>query len=325
MSKSATALYNILKNHDFRARDVPCEKTDGIVEISHETHPVEGAKVLLEHGILGAVVWDESTHKYCGYFDMRDLLSSVTYATRKIQQQDIAGPYNAVMSESLGATLYYLAKRNPLHPAEPDTLLDDICKYLSTPRGRRVVICEAKNNRCTNVITRRSLLKFLRKNVDLSDLEETLKDAGLQYHKDVITVTDQTSAFDTFELMDSKGLYGIGIVDSDDGTLIGYTSASDVRLAAYDAGKSSMDLDIMSYLAIVRQLIKYDDAKTHYPVCHVYENATVAEVVNKLVKTGYHRIFVVNKEKKPVGVISLYDILKFVMNQSETNQIEMSC
>jgi len=40
----------------------------------------------------------------------------------------------------------------------------------------------------------------------------------------------------------------------------------------------------------------------------------IGHVINLLAKTGYHRVFVVDKDIKPVGVISVADIVKFAIS-----------
>jgi len=149
------------------------------------------------------------------------------------------------------------------------------------------------------------------------ELGESLKDSGLEYIKDVVKVKDITSAFETFELMDAKRLYGVAVVDQDDGYLVGYTSAKDVWLAAMDSSKTSMDLEIISYLASLSQMKVETDGSTKYPTCHVYETDTIAHIMHVLVKTRYHRVFVVDKKRKPIGVVSTTDILKFAFEKSE--------
>jgi len=139
-----------------------------------------------------------------------------------------------------------------------------------------------------------------------------MSDAGLEYKKDVVNIVDTASASDAFELLDSKRLSGIAVVD-EDGKLIGNTSARDIKNAVMDAGRTNMELDILSYLAHVRQSQLMLNDK--YPSCHVHEDATVAHVVNLLAKTGYHRVFVVDEDMKPVGVVSFADIIKFFIEK----------
>mmetsp|Transcript_23291 Transcript_23291/g.48436 ORF Transcript_23291/g.48436 Transcript_23291/m.48436 type:complete len:107 (-) Transcript_23291:347-667(-) len=104
---------------------------------------------------------------------------------------------------------------------------------------------------------------------------------------------------------------GIAVVD-EDGMLVGNTSARDIKFAALDEGRTAMDTDILSYLASVRQATP--QKKERYPSCHVHEDSTIGHVINLLAKTGYHRVFVVDKDIKPVGVISVADIVKFAIS-----------
>jgi len=139
-------------------------------------------------------------------------------------------------------------------------------------------------------------------------MDEKMTDAGLPFRKDVVKVADDESAATAFELLDSTRLSGIAVVD-EDGKLIGNTSARDIKNAVMDAGRTGMDMNILSYLAKVRQsqVVKNDK----YPSCHVHDDATVGHVVNLLAKTGFHRVFVVDDDMKPVGVVSVADIIKF--------------
>lgn len=338
-SASATALHGALQCH--HARDVPVEKTNGIFHINHRDSPMAGAALLIKNHILGAAVYDDDKEEYSGYFDMRDLLSSVIFNIRarmmiqqqyKLQARRQNPQYDLVKNFQPNVSLHYLAQRNPLRCIRPDTPLQKVCEYLCHPTCRRVAICDFETKtRCINIITRRSLLNYISKYV-LYRLEETLDESGLEYRKPVIQVTEDTTALETFELMDSKGLYGIAIVDKNDGSLKGYTCASDIRLALADVGgnketTSNMDMDIMSYLAKVRKLDQREHQQHHggwkknhhqsYPSCHA--NATILQIVSKLVATRYHRIFVINQKRVPIGVISLLDVLQFIMKCNSDN------
>jgi len=58
---------------------------------------------------------------------------------------------------------------------------------------------------------------------------------------------------------------------------------------------------------------KENDYKTILPVFVVTHNDTLEHVVGKLVATQVHRVWVIQSpsDRKPVGVVSLSDILKF--------------
>jgi CBS domain-containing protein len=320
---SATALASALQKHN--ASSLTLQKIEHVIEVDSKMKPIDAANVLYENSILGAPVWDEETHKYCGFFDMRDFLSAVIaaslikdtddYNTAMVREMDENIKHDKAMK--VPCTLKYLASRNPVFSCGPDTSLEEICKLLSAPLCRRVLICaEEKGARSTNMVTRTAIMKFLSEHVPRHDLRETLDEAGLSYRKEVVQVEDSVPARKAFELIDSKGIYALAVVD-EEGTLLANTSARDIKLAAMDKGRAAMDLDILSYLAAVRQAAPAQGGNERYPASHVHEDSTVGHVLNLLVKTGYHRVFVVNEELRPIGVISQQDILRFIVEKSE--------
>eukprot|EP01082_Thalassiosira_pseudonana_P015735 g14142.t1.1.5e17418c g14142 g14142.t1 contig9:1264666-1265852(-) len=321
-----------------------------VIVIDSTMTPLEAAKVLWSKNIMGAPVYDAKTKTYVGMFDVRDILSCVTAAHReflamggnhrkpgedtrlpseveahhKTQSELMAKALQNIKinshnpASSPGAvTVSYLAARNPMVPSHSkDESLLEICKVLQNRHKHRVPITDTSSDSpvCTGIISQSGLVAFIASKCPAGTLGEKMVDAGLNYKKDVVKIADEASAADAFELLDSKRLSGIAVVD-EDGKLIGNTSARDIKNAVCDAGKTGMDTDIISYLAQVRQsqIVKND----RYPTCHVHEDATVGHVVNLLAKTGYHRVFVVDEEKKPVGVVSFADIIKFMLEKGE--------
>ena len=238
-------------------------------------------------------------------------------------------------------TVSYLAARNPMPPVfyTKESSLLDICKVLASRRKHRVCIGATSAARagkrfilsnitacprvefdltntftpivCEGILSQSSIVAFIASKCPKGSLDETMTEAGLPFLKDVITIADTASAAEAFELLDSKRLSGIAVVD-EDGKLVGNTSAKDIKRAVSDAGRTSMDVDVLSYLASVRQG-EAVAKKDRYPSCHVHDDSTVAHVVNLMAKTGFHRVFVVDKDMKPVGVVSFTDVINFVI------------
>ena len=238
-------------------------------------------------------------------------------------------------------TVSYLAARNPMPPVfyTKESSLLDICKVLASRRKHRVCIGATSAARagkrfilsnitacprvefdltstftpivCEGILSQSSIVAFIASKCPKGSLDETMTEAGLPFLKDVMTIADTASAAEAFELLDSKRLSGIAVVD-EDGKLVGNTSAKDIKRAVLDAGRTSMDVDILSYLASVRQG-EAVGKKDKYPSCHVHDDSTVAHVVNVMAKTGFHRVFVVDKDMKPVGVVSFTDVINFVI------------
>lgn len=337
-SKSAKALLKVLQSHN--ASDVVAATSDtgskNVVELDSSMSPIDAANTLWKNNILGAPVWDSVQKKYVGFFDMRDILSAVVASVRAYQQAGgvatkaadghsyLVGRYSSIMVKQLEniidekagpkVTISYLAARNPMYSCSPDTNLEVLCRVITDRRCHRMPLCDKKTGRCVNIISQSALVKFLSEKTPPGELDETLKDSKLVYRKEVVSIVDSAPAFEAFQLLDSHRLSGIAVVD-EDGKLLGNTSARDIKLAAIDEGKTAMDQDILSYLASVRQanLTKKD----RYPSCHVHENVTISNVINTLAKTGYHRVFVVDSERRPIGVISVADIIRFALENGK--------
>lgn len=318
-----------------------------VIVIDSEMTPLEAATLLWENNIMGAPVYDAKSKTYVGMFDARDILSCVTAAHREFIRmgghnhkpgEDTPLPHDVdvvhhkkqteLLAKALqhikidqkppapgAVTVSYLAARNPMVPffTKNDSLLD-ICKVLAEHRKHRVAITDSSSGTplCTGIISQSGIVAFIASKCHPGAMDETMTDAGLHFRKDVVKIADDVNAASAFELLDSKRMSGIAVVD-EDGKLIGNISARDVKNAVMDAGRTGMDIDILSYLAEVRQSQVVRNDK--HPSCHVHVDATVEHVVNLLAKTGFHRVFVVDDDKKPIGVVSFADIVNFFIKK----------
>lgn len=338
MSQSAIALKKFLMEHkvnEIRSATGTNLKLDSIVELDSTLLPMDAAKILFENNIVGAPVWDNAAKKYIGFFEMRDILSAVIAIANSEKQGDNGhhvkmDRYNEHMVKELTSatsgsptsaggkkrfadtvpndhTISYLAVRNHFASCTSDATLFDLCECLTKKSCHRVPILNG-NEKCQDMITQSALITFISKNCPPEFLQETLTESKIPYKKNVVSVNETATASEAFTLLDNRRLSGIAVVD-EEGKLIGNTSARDIKLAAIDEGKTAMDMDILSYLAKVRQGMV--NKKERYPSCHVHEDATVAHVIDLLAKTGYHRVFVVDKDIRPIGVISVSDITIF--------------
>jgi len=300
-SKSAEALRKVLQNHT--ASEI--ETSGKVIEIKSTMSPMEASQILWENNILGAPVWDDERKKYLGFFDMRDTLSAVIASHKDVKGESL--PLMTKWFEDMNVTVTYLAARNPFVYCKADTSLEEVCRRLVKNKCHRIPVV-GPDGRCVSIISQSALVKSLADHVN-NDLAETLEEAGLEYKKDIISAQDSASAKNVFELLDSHRLSGIAVVDEETGKLVGNTSARDIKLSVL--GRSNMDQDIISYLASVRQ--STFSKKERYPSAHVSEDSTVGHALRMLAKTGYHRVFVVDKDVRPIGVVSVADIIKFVV------------
>mmetsp|Transcript_2697 Transcript_2697/g.3900 ORF Transcript_2697/g.3900 Transcript_2697/m.3900 type:complete len:346 (-) Transcript_2697:2463-3500(-) len=341
-SKSALTLRAFVYDHNVNEIETTTNnQQSNVVELDSSLPPIEAAKILWEKNIVGAPVWDDSAKKYVGFFEMRDILSSVianAKAEKEEEETNSVDRYNERMVKELNITdkngkklfadvkpsdltISYLAARNQFVFCNDDAKLNEVCECLMKKHCHRVPILD-RDGKCKNIISQSQLIKFISRNCNHDSLQDTIREAGIPYMKDVVSVLDTVDASEAFTLLDNKRLSGIAVID-DDGKLVGNTSARDIKLAAVDEGRTAMDTDILSYLAKVRQAVP--QKKERYPSCHVHEDATVAHVIDLLAKTGYHRVFVVDENVHPIGVISVTDITTFALDGEVKNSSSFCC
>jgi CBS-domain-containing membrane protein len=305
-----------------------------VVEVLVSMTPVQAAQELWKHKVIGAPVWDEEKKKYIGFFDMRDLLSTVVASHKEEQEAALSKGKDYILTrwfqktrgESSKAgvfTVSYLAARNPFVSLTDDATLMEVCKVCADRHCHRVPIVDHTTGKCTRILSQSVLVKYLvehllaeNKSASLKNFfNQNLQAANFPYKRQVMTAPDTATASEVFELMDSHRLSGIAIVDKDDGALIGNTSATDIKMAvAVDDGEvADLGLNVLSYLSAVRQ--EDTSKETRYPSTNVKESSTLGHAVKLLAKTGYHRVFVVDAEMKPIGVVSVTDVVSFLSQQ----------
>ena len=102
--------------------------------------------------------------------------------------------------------------------------------------------------------------------------------------------------------------FQIGLVDNT-GVMITVLSTSDLRILT--TGKKFRLLDI-STLQLV-QKSRALEANARPAVVCVRTTTTLAEIVKRLAATGLHRVYVLDENEKPVGVISLRDLIRHLL------------
>ena len=344
MPSSSNALKQFLDEHSASEISTTTNnQQSNVIELDSNLSPMDAASILWTKNIVGAPVWDDNAQKYVGFFELRDILS-VVIASAKSDEEEGGGMNTTTITNDEDASNYkngrvnmdrfdehmvkelaitgkngkkvfaevfptektisYLAARNQFAFCTPEATLTDVCECLNNMHCHRVPILN-NDGKCQNIISQSALISYIFKHCPRENLQEKITESGIPYKKDVVSIVDTASATDAFTLLDNKRLSGIAVVD-EDGKLVGNTSARDIKLAAIDEGKTAMDTDILSYLAKVRQAVP--QRRERYPSCHIHENVTVAHVIELLAKTGYHRVFVVDDDVCPIGVISVTDI-----------------
>lgn len=168
--------------------------------------------------------------------------------------------------------------------------------------------------------------------------EKTVEEVGWASRGPVVSVTPETSSVSALRTMRERGIAGVAVVDSKTGKLIGNFSATELRAITADH-LGALALPVAEMLALEHGLefwgIDHSAPEAAPALEHSSKFAraahrrrsrlggdvgqeiaacapgdTVASVLRKLAERGLHRLYVVDGESRPVGVVTLTDILR---------------
>jgi len=131
-------------------------------------------------------------------------------------------------------------------------------------------------------------------------------------HEGVVSLDENSSVLEGLKLMHSKGLSSIALIDQK-GCITANFSMSDFKYLLHLDQLNLLHYTCAGFVQDIRlKKDKDNDYKTILPVFVITHTDTLEHVVGKLVATQVHRVWVVQSstERKPVGVVSLSDILK---------------
>jgi len=287
-----------------------------VIVLESTEQVVHGFQKLLDNHILSAPVFDVKEHKYIGFLDIRDLISFCVFIhDNNLQAENLLDIVNfgAKMFKHAtdGVTLPYLARRNPFHAVQNTASLHDVVEIL-TKGVRRVPVVDGAG-KVVNIVSQSSIVHFLNKHITEfhSLFEDKVEHVNLGTSP-VISVTKETRAIDVFRMMDHHMRSGVAVVDTT-GTLLGYTSGMDLKLFIQTPSVSVLQLPIMQFLNQIRS--QSIDISTPVTSLSLHEPLTL--LIGKLAATRAHRIFIVTPEYKPIRVVSIVDLLRYLLERTK--------
>eukprot|EP00698_Gefionella_okellyi_P016988 TRINITY_DN4925_c0_g1_i1.p1 TRINITY_DN4925_c0_g1~~TRINITY_DN4925_c0_g1_i1.p1 ORF type:complete len:295 (+),score=51.73 TRINITY_DN4925_c0_g1_i1:160-1044(+) len=274
---------------------------------------------LVDNYILSAPVFDPTTQQYIGFLDMKDLVSIVVHVAGQKAQHDQIQHVRTLLKSldsysypTEGVTISYLARRRPFHSVLIGSPLIKAVEILER-RIHRVAIVDAQG-KVVKILSQSAVVKYLSQHMETlgSSIHRELADLKLGI-KTVFQVNEQQSALESFKLMEQKNVSGVAVVDKATGRLTGNVSSRDLKKFIHAPSFGLLHSPVSQFLKVLRQ---EDISDTRQPTVACFANSTFAHAIGLISATRLHHLYVVDNEReyKPVGVISLTDILQTAMH-----------
>ncbi|CAB3250078.1 unnamed protein product [Arctia plantaginis] len=257
---------------------------------------------LISHGIRSAPLWDSSKKLLVGMITVTDFIRILLHLDKE----------NISVEELERHTLHTWRKmlrqtRKPLCSAGPDQSLHDAINLLTKNRVHRLLMIDPLNGDVLYILSHKRILRFLfvylNEFPELTFFHKTLTELKIGTYEDIVSVTDDTPIRSAFQLLLEKDVSALPILD-ENGILVDVYAKYEVLNLVSEKLYSNLSLTIGE----VRN--KKKDWEEKLQKCR--SSITLYEALEVIVRTESHRLLLVNKEDKLVGIVSLSDILVYL-------------
>ncbi|OZJ03288.1 hypothetical protein BZG36_03753 [Bifiguratus adelaidae] len=313
-----------------------------VLEIPGST-PIELAcEKLVEYKVSSAPIYVDqsvensgSKREYVGMFDYGDVIAYLLLVLKRLKQKSetVSGEDPQVLElmrrvgggESIPVKLVSdLSHKNPFYSKPYDTPLLEIVRMMSGPAHR--VAMMRPNGEIAGILSQSLALIWLYEHAQHSKdeslhrlLNRTLKDLGLGTTP-VMSVPSDTMVVNALEVINSKKISSLAVVNPN-GVMVGNISMTDVKYIVKSHHHSHLFLTCFQLVSKVRFDKGVEDGQDTYPVFDVKPESTLGYAMAKLIATKAHRVWVTDREGKPMGLVSLTDVLG-VLAQYSTGRLE---
>jgi len=249
--------------------------------------------------ISSAPVLDLGTNEPLGFVDTLDLAHFLLEGTKR---GDITNRTEFFGKQKV-SMIFDSSKRNSFVPIKMNSTLLAAANIFKQGVHRIPVMNE--KNEIVSIISQSDVIYFLYENKDKlgTSFNVKLKDMGEEVIHKIICTSKQARTMDAYGLFFSQGVNALAVVD-DKGVLVGNLSPTDLKGLHGRSVENLLDpVEIFLRTSRIRQKQKQDF------VAYVDVNATMMDVLNIIVSQHIHRVWIVDDNIKPIGLVSLTDII----------------
>lgn len=286
------------------------ERSRKIIRVNYYEDVATLLKKLSTEHVLSAVVTDSEKPGVIGFVDVLDLMvfalevsnsSNKPFSKESIQNLKWEGK---IFSREIVGNVTNKSNADPYQAVDINTPLLEVVTLFSGEVHRLGVTEEGK---LVNVISQMDIIRFLvTRGVYIgSKIGRTLRDNGL-LPLGLASVLDTMSVIDTLKYMKDFKCSGLAVVDKHN-RMVANFSATDL-LGLNEENFYLLQLPVKEFLSRVYGYPK--------PPVVVSEVSTIEEVLLKISVHHVHRVYIVDESMRPLGVLTLTDIMQFLLANS---------
>jgi len=276
--------------------------------------------LLREKNILSVPVYDDETKRWLGLVDILDVLTIVVFMNdlkvvidavshKAVDWYNFTEQELKVLQEESIQTIVNASERNPWCPVSHLKPLNSLMDMLSSDVNLHRVPIIDDNEEVIGIVTQAAVINYLYKHLDKFPDTTAIKVKDYFKPSKVISVHSNNTALDAFKLMISEKVSGVAVVDPED-KLVASLSSTDLKGSLNPNLFHDLHLPVPLYLE--KSIPDLFDKKNSQQPISCTNETSIYELLHKLTSNRIHRIFVVDSENRPIGVLSLCDIISMM-------------
>lgn len=285
------------------------------------------------NGLRAAPLWDSAKHQFVGMLTITDFINLLIMRFEQYQssgteelassEDDIPnGDHDdresspvlkAMDNESIDTWCRLLQKRkHPFIGLDPDESLFVALERLLRHKVHRLPLVDRATGDPLYILTHKRLLRFLFLYIyDLPTpkfMHQSLAEANIGTYAYLAAVTKETKLLDALKLFIRRRVSALPVLNEAGELLDIYSKFDVIHLAAQKKCDPEMTME--------EALAKRPSVFGAVITCKKTES--VAVVTERIARHEVHRLVVTDEDNKVVGVVSLSDLLKFLILRPET-------
>jgi len=263
---------------------------------------------LIYNGVRAAPLWDSKLQKFVGMLTITDfiLILQKYYreANAKIEEleEHKLETWREVLKEY----------RRPFIYLRPEDTLFDAIKILINNRVHRLPIIDPLSGNVVCVMTHKRILRYLYLFIyDMPQpqfLQQPIGDLRIGTYDNIKTIHKNTPIYEALNIFVATRVSALPVVD-DDQKLVNIYSKFDVIDLAAEKTYNNLDISVIDALDYRRN--RFDG------VSSCTKNESLGTIMERIVNKEVHRLVIVDEENRVLGVLSLSDILTFIVLKQE--------
>ncbi|ANB15165.1 AMP-activated serine/threonine-protein kinase regulatory subunit SNF4 [Sugiyamaella lignohabitans] len=267
--------------------------------------------ILLQNSIVSAPLWNSRTSRFAGLLTASDYINVIQYYFQNPDKMDKIEDFTLdglrTVEKAIGAEPIETISIHPFRP------LYEACGKMISSKARRIPLIDVDEDSgreiVVSVLTQYRILKFVALNCkETTMLMKPLRDLNIGVRGNLATVSMQSPVIDVIHILASKRVSSVPIVD-DEYKLINIYESYDVL--ALIKGGIYTDLSLSVGEALMRRADDFEGVHT------CTDDDRLDTIMDIIRRSRLHRLFVVDEQGVLKGIVTLSDILNYILYGEE--------